>query len=367
MTNRIYDQLIANRADALEQMRNMMTGEALVGEQAEAFAELKNKVTSFNEQIAAIEEAERLEAQNMANVEKSAVVDADKAFENYVRFGDIRNIATTTTGGYTVPTKLANRIEQKLGEDSIIMQLAEVMNVSGPLDIPVENAGVSAYWTAEGAATTVSDPTFSRLQLQPKKLTALVKVTEELLEDSAFDIEAYLADNAGRQFVAEVDKACFIGTQSGQPSGVVPNAAVGHTASGTNSITYGDIIALQNSVKSAYAKNGSWVVSAGALTQIMLLADAAGHYIYSSPREGVPQQILGRPVYVSADMDAVTTGKLPVVFGDFHFYKVAQRKGLTVQRFNELYGENGIVGFRFVERIDGGLTLSEAVKSLKMA
>lgn len=367
MNNRIYDQLIANRAEALEQMRNMMTGEALVGEQAELFADLKNKVTSFNEQIAAIEDAERFEASQMSKVEKAEAVNNEKAFENFVRFGDIRNIATTTTGGYTVPTKLSNKIEQKLGEDSIIMRIADVINVSGPMDIPVENAGVSAYWTAEGAATTVSDPTFSRLQLSPKKLTALVKVTEELLEDSAFDIEAYLAENAGRKFTEEIDKACFIGTQSGEPSGVVPNAAVGQTASATNSITYADIVALKNSVKSAYAGRGCWVVSAGALTQIMLLADAAGHYIYSSPREGVPQMIFGQPVYVSPDMDAVATGKKPVVYGDFHYYKVAQRKGLTVQRFNELYGENGIVGFRFVSRIDGGLALSEAVKSLKMA
>lgn len=367
MNNRIYDQLVANRADALEQMRNMMTGEALVGEQAELFADLKNKVTSFNEQIAAIEDAERFEASQMSKVEKMEAVNSEKAFENFVRFGDIRNIATTTTGGYLVPTKLSNAIEQKMGEDSIIMQIADVINVSGPLDIPIENAGVTAYWTAEGAATTVSDPTFSRLQLAPKKLTALVKVTEEALEDSAFDIEAYLADNAGRAFVAAIDKACFIGTLSDDPSGVVPNAAQGATASATNSIAYADIVALRNSVKSGYANRGTWVVSSTALTQIMLLTDAEGQYIYTSPREGVPESLLGRPIKVSADMDAVATGKKPVVFGDFHYYKVARRKGLTVQRFNELYGENGIIGFRFVSRIDGGLALSEAVKSLKMA
>lgn len=367
MNNRIYDQLIANRAEALEQMRNMMTGEALVGEQAELFADLKNKVTSFNEQIAAIEDAERFEASQMSKVEKTEAINNEKAFENFVRFGDIRNIATTTTGGYLVPTKLSNQIEQKIGEDSVIMQIADVINVSGPLDIPVEDAGVTAYWTAEGAATTVSDPTFSRLQLAPKKLTALVKVTEEALEDSAFDIEAYLADNAGRAFVANIDKACFIGTQPSEPAGVVPAAAVGQTASATNSIAYDDIVALRNSVKSGYANRGSWVVSPAALTQIMLLKDTAGHFIYTSPREGVPEAIFNRPVYVAADMDDVKTGKKPVVFGDFHYYKVAQRKGLTVQRFNELYGENGIVGFRFVSRIDGGLTLSEAIKSLKMA
>lgn len=367
MNNRIYDQLIANRADALEQMRNMMTGEALVGEQAELFADLKNKVTSFNEQIAAIEDAERIEASQMAQVEKAEAVNSEKAFENFVRFGDIRNIATTTTGGYLVPTKLANQIEKKIGEDSVIMKIADVINVSGPLDIPVENDGVTAYWTAEGAATTVSDPTFSRLQLAPKKLTALVKVTEELLEDSAFDVEAYLADNAGRVFVENIDKACFVGTQSSQPAGVVPNAMQGATASATNSIAYADIVALRNSLKSGYANRGTWVVSPTALTQIMLLTDGSGHFIYTSPREGVPEAILGRPVYVAADMDAVATGKKPVVFGDFHYYKVAQRKGLTIQRFNELYGENGIVGFRFVSRIDGGLALSEAVKSLKMA
>jgi HK97 family phage major capsid protein len=97
----------------------------------------------------------------------------------------------------------------------------------------------------------------------------------------------------------------------------------------------------------------------------MLLQDAASHYVFQpSYNAGTPDMLLGRPIHTSEYMPALTTTAKGIAFGDFSYYKIALRAGLTAQRLNELYAGNGQVGFRFQMRVDGELALAEAIKYL---
>lgn len=280
---------------------------------------------------------------------------------------EIRNLAvgTDAAGGYLVPDEFERTLVQKLEAENVMRQLATVITTgSGNREIPVEADYGTAQWLGEAAAYTESDATFSQVLLSAYKLGTIIKVSEELLNDSAFNIDSYVASAFARRF-ARAEEAAFVnGDGAGKPSGVVGSATQGVVAAtgNTTSVTTDYVIDLYHALKRPYRTGATWLLADSTAKAIRKLKDADGQYIWQPGlTASQPDSILGRPVAISDDVPAMAASAKSILFGDFSYYWIADRVGRTMQRLNELYAANGQVGFRMYQRVDGKLILPEAV------
>ena len=275
-------------------------------------------------------------------------------------------IGTDSEGGYLVPDEYENTLIEKLHDENIIRQYATVIKSSnGDKKIPVVAGYGEATWTDEEAAYTESDDSFGVITLGAHKLTSIIKVSEELLNDSAFDLEQYISKEFVRRMAAAEENAFINGIGTGRPTGILQTAETGKTTAAAAAITADEVIDLYHSLRSPYRKNAVFIANDSTVKAIRQLKDSNGMYLWQPGlKEGQPDTLIGNRIISSAYMPEIGAGKKPILFGDISYYWIADRQGRTFQRLNELYAETGQVGFRTFQRVDGKLTLAETVKTL---
>ena len=272
-------------------------------------------------------------------------------------------------GGYLVPEEFERQIVSGLDEANVVRGLAKVITTSAERKIPVAATHSTAAWTAENGAYTPSDPSFDQKTIDAFKLTDLVKVSIELLQDSMFDLESYIAAEFARAFGIAEEEAFCVGTGTGQPTGIFTanGGEVGVTAAGSTAVTADELISLVYSLKSPYRRNAKFLANDATIAAIRKLKDGNGVYLWQpSLQAGEPDKLLGYDLYTSPYVPQMEAGAFSLAFGDFKNYWIADRAGRTVQRLNELYSTNGQVGFVATERVDGKVILPEGIKLLKM-
>ena len=286
---------------------------------------------------------------------------------------DIQNalqIGTDSEGGYLVPDEFEATLIEALEEENIFRQLAKVITTSsGDRKIPVVASKGSASWVDEEGAIPESDDAFTQVSIGAYKLATMIKVSEELLNDSIFNLESYIAREFARRIGTKEEEAFFIGNGSGKPTGIfnaTGGAEVGVTAASATAITVDELLDLFYSLKSPYRKNATFVMNDATIKAIRKLKDGNGQYLWQpSLTAGQPDTILNRPVRTSTFVPTIGSAAKTIAFGDFSYYWVADRQGRSFQRLNELYAPTGKVGFRATQRVDGKLILPEAIKVLQ--
>lgn len=299
-----------------------------------------------------------------------------KSFWNAMRSKTIRpdvqdalQVGTDSEGGYLVPDEFEKTLIESLEEENIFRKLATVIKTSsGDRKIPVVASKGSASWVDEEGLIPESDDSFGQVSIGAYKLGTLIKVSNELLNDSVFNLEAYISKEFGRRCGAKEEDAFFNGNGTGKPTGVLDatyGAETGVTADATDKITADEIIDLFYSLKAPYRKRAVWVLNDSTVKAIRKLKDGNGNYLWQPAlTEGTPDTILGRPVYTSAYMPSIAAGARTVIFGDLSYYWVADRQGRTFKKLSELYATTDQTGFMATQRVDGKLILREAVKVL---
>lgn len=277
---------------------------------------------------------------------------------------------TDSEGGYLVPDEFERTLVEALEEENVFRTLAHVIKTSsGDRKIPVVATKGSASWIDEEGVYQDSDDAFSQVSIGAYKLGTMIKVSEELLADSVFDLEAYISKEFARRIGAREEESFFTGDGTGKPLGILANtggAEVGVTAASATAITADEVIDLFYSLKAPYRKNAVWVLNDATVKQIRKLKDGNGQYLWQpSLVAGTPDTILGRPVKTSAFMPVAAAGAKTIAFGDFKYYWIADRQGRTFKKLSELYAANGQVGFMGTQRVDGKLVLPEAIKVLQ--
>jgi len=282
-----------------------------------------------------------------------------------------------SAGGFTVPDEFERQLVQALDENNVFRSIARVIQTnSGTRAIPVATDSGTATWVDEGGTITESDPTFSQKTLSAFKLATMVKVTNELLNDSAFDIAGYIAERFGIRFGNAEENAFLNGTgvsttpgTPSQPTGLLSSVTAGTetTTANRSTLTFDDVYKLYYALKSPYRAKASFMCHETVMLNLMMLKDTNGYIWKPGLEVGKPDTLLNHPIYTSAYMPAIAgtsadAGKKVILFGDFSYYWVADRQGRTVQRLNELYAVNGQVGFIGTQRVDGKLILDEAMK-----
>ena len=278
-------------------------------------------------------------------------------------------IGTDSEGGYLVPDEYERILVEALEEENVFRQLAKVIRTSsGDRKIPVVATKGTASWIDEEGAYLESDDSFGQVSIGAYKVGTMIKVSEELLNDSVFDLEAYISREFARRIGAKEEEAFFTGDGSGKPLGVLAaagGAETGVTTASATAITADELIDLFYSLKAPYRRNAVWVLNDSTIKAIRKLKDNQGQYLWQpSLTTGAPDLLLGKPVRTSAYMPAIAADAKTVAFGDFSYYWIADRQGRSFKRLNELYAATGQVGFLASQRVDGKLVLPEAIKML---
>ena len=273
-------------------------------------------------------------------------------------------------GGYLAPDEFERTLVEALEEQNIFRQFAHVITTSsGDRKIPVVASKGTASWIDEEAAFPESDDTFGMLSIGAFKLATTIKVSDELLHDSVFDVASYIAKEFARRIGAAEEEAFFTGNGTGRPTGILNatgGAETGVTSAGAN-ISFDDVIDLYYSLRSPYRRNAVFMMNDSTVRALRKLKNGSGDYLWQpSITVGTPDTIMNRPVYTSSYMPTVASGAKSILFGDLSYYWIADREGRTFQRLNELYAPTGQVGFLSFERVDGKLILPEAAKVLQM-
>ena len=367
----------------------------LSAEDDAAYTKMEQEITDLGKEIARLERQEALDAELNRPVNKPltgkpggkadtdgedktgrASDDYRKNFWNAMRskapmpaVTNALQVGTDFEGGYLVPDEYERTLVEALEEENIFRQMAKVIQTSsGDRKIPVVATKGTASWIDEEGAFPESDDSFGQVSIGAYKLGTMIKVSEELLNDSVFDLQSYISREFARRIGAKEEEAFFTGNGTGKPLGVLAatgGAETGVTAASSTAVTADELMDLYYSLKSPYRKKSVWVLNDSTIKAIRKLKDNNGQYLWQpSLVAGTPDTILGRPVKTSAYMPAIAAGAKTIAFGDFSYYWVADRQGRSFKRLNELYAATGQVGFLASQRVDGKLILAEAVKVL---
>lgn len=365
----------------------------LSAEDAGAYEKMEAEVVALGKEVERLERQAALDAElnkptadpltskpAQTNTEQKtgrATAEYKKAFWNAIRSKNPRPEilnslveGTDSEGGYLVPDEFEKTLVQKLTEANVLRPLCHVIQTSyGDRKIPVVASKGTADWVDEEGTYPLSDDTFSQVILGAYKVATMIKVSEELLSDSIFDIEGYVSEQFGKRIGDKEEDAFLNGNGVSKPIGILNatgGADVGVTTAGVSAITGDELIDLVYSLRAPYRKGAVFVLNDTTVKLLRKLKDGDGQYLWRPGiTENAPDTILGHRIVTSEFMPSVAAGNKSIAFGDFSYYWIADRQGRTFKRLNELYATTGQVGFLASQRLDGKLILPEAIKVLQ--
>ena len=357
----------------------------LSAEDDATYTRMENEITDLGKEIARLERQEALEAElnkpvNTPLTSKPAAgnqpeVKTGRASDEYrngmltalrTNFRQVSNVlqeGVDADGGYLVPEEYDRRLIQALSEENIMRSLGNVITTSGEHKINIAATKPAAAWIEEGGALQFSDATFAQILLDAHKLHVAIKVTEELLYDSAFNLESYIIEQFGKALANAEEDAFLNGTGVGQPLGLFADVGGGHVAGTlTAALKADDVLGLIYDLKRPYRKNASFIMNDKTVAQIRKFKDNNGAYIWQpSYQAGEPDRILGYSVHTSEYVP-----ENAIAFGDYSYYNIGDRGTRSFKQLTELFAGNGMIGYVAKERVDGKLILPEAVQILKL-
>ncbi len=303
-----------------------------------------------------------------------------KAFEAFARHGQSAmspeevkalNSGTDAQGGALVPEDYRAELIREITEHSPMRQVARTTNTGrDELITPKRLTKLAGGWTAELADRPEDQPTYGQIKIPVHELGVFTAISNQNLEDSAFDMQAELTADFAESF-GEIESDAFIrGDGVGKPKGILDSADIqtGNTAA-AGVIDGDDLITTFYKLKASYRANGAWMMNSNTLAEVRKLKTVSGDYIWrDSIADGQPATILGRPVFEAADMPDPITGMKAVLFGDFaRAYRIVSRLDIAVLRDPYSLATKSMVRFHARQRVGGDVVQGEAARTLTVA
>lgn len=319
-----------------------------------------------------------------------------KAFNAYLRSGDddgLRGLtlegkamstAVAADGGYLVDPQTSERIQSLLLSTSSLRSVANVVQVEATsFDVIVDRSEVGSGWATETAATTESaTPVIERISIKLHELAAMPKASQRLLDDSAFDVEGWLAEKIATRFMRAEAAAFINGDGVDKPKGILLPTKVadatwtwgnigyvptGAAADFATSNPADCIINLVYALGADYRANGTFLMNSKTVGAVRKMKDADGRFLWSDGlAAGEPSRLMGYPVVVSEDMPDIAANAYAIAFGDFRSaYTIAERPDLRILR--DPFSAKPNVLFYANKRVGGDITDFAAIKLLKIA
>lgn len=319
-----------------------------------------------------------------------------KAFDAYIRTGDddaLRGLslegkamstAVAADGGYLVDPRTSDTIRSMLVSTSSLRAIANVVQVDGPtFDVLIDRSEVGSGWATEaGAQAETATPAVERISIKLHELSAMPKASQRLLDDSAFDVEGWLAGKIATRFIRAESAAFVNGDGVDKPKGILLPAKVANAAWSWGSLGYiptgaaadfattnasDCIVNLVYALGADYRANASFVMNSKTAGAVRKMKDADGRFMWGdSLQAGEPARLMGYPVLICEDMPDVAANGFPIAFGDFRAgYTIAERPDLRVLR--DPFSAKPHVLFYASKRVGGEVTDFAAIKLLRVS
>ena len=319
-----------------------------------------------------------------------------KAFAAYLRSGDddglrgltlegkALNTAVNADGGFLVAPQVAERIQSVLKSTASIRQVANVVNVdASSFDVIIDRTDVGTGWATEtGAQTETATPAIEKINIRLHELAAMPKASQRLLDDSAFDVEGWLAERIANRFARAEAGAFVSGDGIDKPKGFLAYGKVAEATWAWGSLGYiatgaaGDfsatnpadpIVDLIYALSAEYRANATFVMNSKTAGAVRKMKDADGRFLWTDGLQaGQPALLMGYPVLIAEDMPDIAGGAYAVAFGDFRAgYTIAERPELRVRR--DPFSAKPHVLFYANKRVGGDVSDFAAIKLLKFA
>ena len=292
--------------------------------------------------------------------------DIRRAYDLYLRSGHERyelNDVSLDSMGYLLPHRLEAKLVNAMNTLSVLRSLCTEVNTAGDRALPIVNGHGKAAWVPEGHPIPMVKDAFDRVNLDSHKLAAIIRVTNELLKDSAVDIEAYLADTFADRLAVSEEEAFIAGDGEDKPLGLIHQAKVGCTSESAGSVSIEDVLNLIFSVPEKHRRNGTLLMNDNTLLSLYRQCAARGTNLWL----GKDDTFFGYRIVRCASMPDAASGSMPILFGDFKQAYINNNGDRSIKRLNQLFIANEHVGFLMAERVGIKLTVPDAVKGLQVA
>ena len=325
-----------------------------------------------------LEDFETMIKRPEANLSTKEVDNSLHIFDKWVRKGEqgldemetkALTVSDDTQAGYLAPPEYVRELIKTITEVTPFRSAARVRTTAQKsVQIPSRTATFSAQWVAEtGSRSETTGYTTALEEIPTHELYALVDISSQELEDSAFNLEAEMQSEFATQFAKAEGNSFILGDAIGKPEGVITNSSVGTTNSGSGTLLTGDgLIELVHAIKSDYGANASFMFNRTTLGAIRKLKDSAGQYVFQAGMmltAGVPNTVLGYPYIEAPDLADVGSSAKPVIFGDFsRGYMIVDRVNLSVLRDPFTQATSGNVRYVARRRVGGQVVLAEALR-----
>ena len=314
--------------------------------------------------------------EKMIDDNKDRAANETRSFENYIR-GIVTNERTNMTfgdNGAVVPTTIANRIIKKVYDICPILERSTKYNVKGTLELPYYDTStttISVAYKDEFSALTSSSGTFNSITLTGYLAGALTKISRSLINNSQFDIVAFVVDEMAYAIKRFIENELLNGTPGNPPS--TPSKVLGLygltnyiTAAAQTAVTADEVVQLHDKIKDEFQENAIWIMSPATRTALRLLKATTGYYLLnddvSSP---FGTTLLGKPVYVSDNMPNMAAGNNAIFYGDFRGLATKFNEELSIEVLREKYADEhavGVIGwFEFDSKVEDAQKIAKLV------
>ncbi|SCZ71639.1 phage major capsid protein, HK97 family [Epibacterium ulvae] len=354
-------------------------------------SEIKTELKHTNERVTMLDRTTRQAHRPHLAASIQTEAPHQKAFNTYLRSGDdapLRGLdfegkamstAVNGDGGYLVDPVTSDTVKSVLSSTASIRAVASVVNVeASSYDVLIDQNDMGSGWATETAnSTETATATLDRIAIPLHELSALPKVSQRLLDDSAFDIETWLAGRIADTF-ARAEAAAFVtGDGIDKPTGFLTHPSVDNDSWSWGSLGYvttgspgalsdaDKIVDLVYALGAQYRANASFVMNSKTAGQVRKLKDADGRFLWSDGlAAGEPARLMGYPVLIAEDMPDMAVDSLSIAFGDFESgYTIAERPDLRVLR--DPFSAKPHVLFFATKRVGGDVSDFAAIKLLK--
>lgn len=280
------------------------------------------------------------------------------------------SVGNDTTGGYLAPVEYVREIIKGVTEISPVRSLVRVRQTAAKsIQLPKRTGQFAAVWVAEQGTKAETDGLrYGMLEIPTHEMYALIDISNQNLEDSAFNMASEIEMEATEQFSLAEGTAVVTGNGVGKPEGFMTNSGVGSTNSGAAAaITADGILTMKHTLKTAYARNATWAMNRTTIGSVRKLKGSDNNYLWvPGIADGRPNTIDGDPYVEVPDMDSEAANKYPIAYGDFRRgYTLVDRIVMELLRDPYTQATSGNVRFIFRRRLGGMVTLPEAMKKLK--
>jgi HK97 family phage major capsid protein/HK97 family phage prohead protease len=306
-----------------------------------------------------------------------------KAFVSFCRRGIERvspdeikslTVANDATAGYLAPESFASELIKLLREYSPIRAYARVISVgASEVKYPRRIGSTVAAWVDETEDRTASDPAYEQVSIKPYELATFTDVSNQLLEDNAYNLEGELSADFAETFGKAEGTAFVTGSGTGRPKGLLTASGISEVKTGNASAFPSSnpadvIIGMFHALPTAHAQRGVWLMNRNTLATVRKWKDGQGRYLVIDPiSEGAAITLLGRPIVEAIDMPDIAANAYPILFGDLQGYRIIDRVSLSVLRDPYTLATKGQVRFHARKRVGADVTHPDRFVKLKVA